>query len=199
VAWSLALAQNTGRKMITEHDLEVNPRLAALVRKAQAKENRNAVMRVATRLEARPIYIFDITPIGKPRMTRRDKWPTTRTKAAAKYMVWRNELEGLAIKHNFILADGVQIIFLLPVSPSWSKKMRDQMRGKPHQIKPDADNMLKGFIDALCKNDQKIYDKHVLKFWWDTGKIIVLRNKPLYTNLLQINGAYDALQERGGE
>jgi Holliday junction resolvase RusA-like endonuclease len=140
------------------------------------------------------IYIFNITPIGKPRMTRRDKWAKTRTVAASKYMVWRNQLELLVDEQKFTIGDGVQVIFLLPFKKNWSKEKCEEMRGMPHQEKPDTDNMLKGFIDVLAKSDQRIYDKHPLKFWWDTGKIVVVRNVPLYQNLMQIDTVYNALQ-----
>lgn len=200
--------------MITEEDLKANPKMNKLVQKALAKEEKfiyiknspyksvapNIMIPIHGELSTiivplkKSLYIFDITPIGKPRMTRRDKWKNTRTKAASKYMAWRNEFEQLISDQNFVLGDGVQVVFLLPFPGTWTKRKCDDMRGMPHQTKPDADNMLKGFIDVCCKTDQKIYEKDVLKFWWDTGKIIVVRNKPLYQNLMQIDTVYNAIR-----
>lgn len=193
---------------ITEEDLKCNPKLAALVQKAESRdlkivekvagqkfENNKAFMYYsAKQYDDSGLYIFDITPIGKPRMTRRDKWAKTRTKQANKYMVFRNQLEWLLKEQNFELGYGIKIIFLLPFKKNWSKGQCELMRGQPHLEKPDADNMLKAFIDVACKRDEKVYNKDVHKFWWDRGLIVVMRNEPEYTHLSQITRAYDALQ-----
>lgn len=54
---------------------------------------------------------------------------------------------------------------------SWSNKKRAEMLGKPHQVKPDSDNYLKAFMDALCINDSYIYDARVQKYWAESGSI----------------------------
>lgn len=47
------------------------------------------------------------------------------------------------------------------------------MRGRPHQQKPDADNVLKGFMDALNKKDETVWNITVTKLWADEGSIEV--------------------------
>ena len=46
------------------------------------------------------------------------------------------------------------------------------MDGKPHQQKPDWDNLSKAWQDALCDDDSYVYDAHCRKFWGRTGAII---------------------------
>lgn len=54
---------------------------------------------------------------------------------------------------------------------SWSKKKKAEYLGKPHQVKPDSDNYLKAFMDALCEDDSYIYDARVQKYWAEEGSI----------------------------
>lgn len=56
---------------------------------------------------------------------------------------------------------------------SWPEKVKVEFDGKPHQVKPDADNYLKAFMDALCDDDSYIYDARVQKFWARKGSIIL--------------------------
>lgn len=48
------------------------------------------------------------------------------------------------------------------------------MLGKPHQGKPDCDNMLKGLWDAVHQEDKHIYHADALKFWGEVGEIIIM-------------------------
>ncbi len=54
---------------------------------------------------------------------------------------------------------------------SWSEKVKLNMDGKPHQQRPDVDNYLKSFMDALCIDDSYVYDVHAKKFWAREGSI----------------------------
>lgn len=56
---------------------------------------------------------------------------------------------------------------------SWSEKKKVLYDGKPHQVKPDADNYLKAFMDALCEDDSYVYDVHAIKEWARKGEIIL--------------------------
>lgn len=55
--------------------------------------------------------------------------------------------------------------------PSWSEKKKQAFDGKPHQVRPDADNYLKAFMDALCKDDSYVWDARVIKYWAREGRI----------------------------
>lgn len=47
------------------------------------------------------------------------------------------------------------------------------MNGKPHQQKPDKDNLEKALLDAIFEDDCRIWDGRVSKVWGETGKIII--------------------------
>ncbi|OAT14605.1 endodeoxyribonuclease [Buttiauxella gaviniae ATCC 51604] len=47
------------------------------------------------------------------------------------------------------------------------------MNGKPHQSKPDCDNMLKALMDALFDDDSSIWDCRITKVWGEKGQIII--------------------------
>ena len=52
------------------------------------------------------------------------------------------------------------------------------MRGKPHRQKPDLDNLVKAFKDALLKDDKGVHTYGIMqKIWGDTGEIVVLDAK----------------------
>lgn len=70
---------------------------------------------------------YNITPMGKPRMTLADKW-----------------------------------------------KKRQEMTGKPHQQKPDKDNLEKALMDAIYADDAHIWDSRVTKRWGEAGQIIIV-------------------------
>lgn len=120
------------------------------------------------------IYIFRVTPRGKPRMTRADAWKDR--KAVTDYWLFKDRLNLEARRNHYELTPQITIIFYIPMPDSWSKKKKDLMRGKPHQQKPDFDNLAKAFTDALTGDDAFIYDAHVIKYWSDVGKIEVIKD-----------------------
>ncbi|WP_318155968.1 RusA family crossover junction endodeoxyribonuclease [Citrobacter freundii] len=82
--------------------------------------------------------VYDITPMGKPRMTRADKWK--KRPEVLRYRAFCDEvrLQGVELPES-----GSHVTFMLPMPASWSKKKRAELNGKPHQAKPDFDNMMK--------------------------------------------------------
>ena len=122
-------------------------------------------------------YEFGVTPMGKPRMTQRDKWLNPPRVPITKYRLVKQGIEAYALMHKFVLKDEVNVIFVMPMPSSWSNKKRLTMNGKPHQIKPDIDNMLKAVFDVLCpQGDQMIHSVVAKKIWGDEGKIIFIDN-----------------------
>jgi Holliday junction resolvase RusA-like endonuclease len=115
--------------------------------------------------------IFKLTPIGKPRMTQRDKWK--RRPVVDAYYAFKDELNRQADKEYFVLEDTLTIDFYLPMPVSWSKKKRAQMEGKPHQQKPDIDNLLKSIFDCLTDDDSFIHSITARKFWSAEGRIVI--------------------------
>lgn len=106
----------------------------------------------------------DITPIGKPRITHQGRWkPNVR-----RWYDFANSLRLLMPKYQ--LTDSITVTFYLPMPKSWSQKKRAEMNGKPHQSKPDIDNLYKSFSDAFGE-DKTVYRVVMSKYWSETGRI----------------------------
>jgi len=115
--------------------------------------------------------VFNLTPIPKPRMTQSDKW--NERPAVVNYYAYKQKLRLDANTKKYRLSDTLCIDFFIPMPKSWSDKKRQQMIDKPHQDKPDIDNLVKGFMDALSDADQNIWLVSAQKHWSDTGYIVV--------------------------
>jgi Holliday junction resolvase RusA-like endonuclease len=111
-----------------------------------------------------------ITPVGKPRMTQRDRW--YHRKSVDSYWAFKNQLVLLTRQKNFVLEDEYGVVFYLPIPESWSKRKKESMDGCPHQQKPDLDNLIKGIQDCLKVNDAVIYKIEASKYWGREGKIV---------------------------
>ena len=107
-----------------------------------------------------------INPIGKPRMTQRDKW--AKRPCVMRYRAFADELRD---KVGMMPDDpsAIRLSIYIPMPKSWSKKKRDQMSGQPHRQKPDIDNICKAVMDSLLKDDSGIYAITARKVW-DDGK-----------------------------
>ncbi len=59
--------------------------------------------------------------------------------------------------------------FCLPMPKSWTQIKKDDLAGRPHVSRPDADNLAKAVMDALqgiCYlEDSQIFDLAVAKHW----------------------------------
>lgn len=121
-------------------------------------------------------FILNIDPHAKPRMTQKDKHHPS--EAASRYFKWKADLEREAYRVGvpIDLPGQIQsIIFMVPMTDGWPVKKKNAMYGKPHQLKPDLDNYLKAFQDALCPEDSHIYSikGELGKYWNDQGRIIL--------------------------
>jgi len=119
--------------------------------------------------------IFNIRPVPKPRMTRADKWK--KRPVVEKYYSFKDNLNLQADLMNFKLPHKLSIDFHIEMPISWSKKRKEELLGKPHQNKPDIDNLGKAFLDALVCEDMEVYDLHLRKFWNNENLIIVRYEK----------------------
>lgn len=121
-------------------------------------------------------HTIDIVPVPKPRMTQRDRWK--QRPIVKKYHAFCDELRLLLpLKMKRPMLDQkiyeLDLTFHIPMSPSWSKKKRAELEGKPHQQKPDIDNLLKAWMDALYRNDAVIWKVSASKLWSVKGAIEV--------------------------
>lgn len=111
---------------------------------------------------------YNINPVGKPRMTQRDRW--ARRPAVLRYRAFCDECR---LRRVSLPAAGAHVTFVIPMPRSWSKKRRAAMAGQPHQQKPDADNLTKALMDAVHADDAHVWDLRVTKVWGEYGQIIV--------------------------
>ncbi len=109
-----------------------------------------------------------ITPVPKPRMTRSDKWK--KRDCVVRYYAFKDEVQANKIT---LPESDYHVTFILPMPKSWSKKKKQEMNGKPHQQKPDKDNLEKALLDAIFDDDCKIWDGRVTKLWGEVGKIVI--------------------------
>ena len=111
-------------------------------------------------------YLID--PCPKPRMTRSDKWK--KRPEVLRYFAFCDEVR---LRKISIPSFGAHVVFIIEMSPSWSQKKQREFDGKPHQNKPDLDNMLKGLLDAVYDEDCTVWQISCEKRWGKVGKIVI--------------------------
>lgn len=111
--------------------------------------------------------IYDITPVPKPRMTRRDKFKPS--ESAKRYFIFANECKLKKVK---LPQENAGVYFYIPMPNSWSDKKKDEMVGNPHKQRPDLSNLLKALEDAVYGDDSVIWSySTVEKRWAHVGSI----------------------------
>lgn len=104
-------------------------------------------------------------PVGKPRMTRRDKWK--QRPAVMRYREFADRVRAAAGKVP--AAEQVKSLSWLACfapPPSWPKEKRINAIGRLHRVKPDRDNLDKAILDALYPDgDQAIAVGKIQKVW----------------------------------
>ena len=116
----------------------------------------------------KPSKYYSIKPVPKPRMTQRDKWNSS--PAAKRYFAYKDEVRLLKID---VPIQGYRITFIIPMPKTWSKKKKAKMLHKPHQQRPDKDNLEKALLDAAYGEDCIVYDGWTRKIWGETGGILI--------------------------
>jgi len=117
------------------------------------------------------ILIAEITPNTKPRMTQSDKWK--KRPCVMQYRAFCDDLRWQAQIQRFDLSGSFKICFYFEMPAKWSDRKKSQMLGKPHQLTPDLDNLLKAVNDVLLEQDKIIYKINACKIWGKTGKIVI--------------------------
>lgn len=116
----------------------------------------------------RPTIEIPLAPVPKPRMTQRDKW--SQRPSVTRYYEFK---DNLALLVRGQLDARFTVVFIVSMPHSWSEKKKAQYDGQPHQTRPDIDNFIKSFLDALCPDDSYVCDVHAQKIWGREGKIIL--------------------------
>lgn len=127
-----------------------------------------------------PLFVFNITPMGKPRMNASDFFPGKKQRPIAlRYFAWCDQLRKLAGEQNYVITERMNIIFYLPF-PKNKKKRALLQEGSPCKDKPDYDNCCKAINDALTSDryakrnttgDQHIWDCRARKLYSDRPRI----------------------------
>lgn len=105
-------------------------------------------------------------------MVHSDRWK--RRPPVLRYFSYRHALRTLAILHGYTVDPVLNLTFVMPMPKSWNDSKRVAMDTKPHQQKPDLDNLMKAFKDSLCEDDSFVHTyEDVKKVWGKEGAIIV--------------------------
>jgi len=114
-------------------------------------------------------------PVAKPRMVRSDKYK--KRPVVLNYWAFKDRITRQAKAKGFVLGNAYKVTFIMPMPASLSEVKKNEYDGKPHQIRPDVDNMLKAVNDCLLEEDSAVYYVVCTKKWGREGKII-LENYP---------------------
>jgi len=130
----------------------------------QAKSD-GAAAKAAAGLMEKQRFVIPGVPMGKPRMTRRDKW--AKRGCVLRYRDWADEARRAAPAN--LMADPVRVdwVAYLPIPKSWSKKRRAVAAGQVCRSKPDRDNLDKALLDALWPQDAGVAVGMMVKRWDD--------------------------------
>ena len=104
-----------------------------------------------------------IIPVSKPRMTRADTWK--KRPCVTRYWAYKDELNEKIKELDIKVQDELFLEFYMPMPKSWSKKKKLDFLNKPHQQKPDIDNLVKGVMDAIFKEDSHVHTIYAKKIW----------------------------------
>jgi len=116
--------------------------------------------------------IYPITPIPKPRQTRRDAWK--KRPCVVRYRAFADECRVLKV---IVKKKGSHVIFHMPMPECWSLAKKNKLAGKPHEQKPDIDNLGKALLDAVLKEDCVVSDIRLSKRWAKYGAIEIINNE----------------------
>jgi len=114
---------------------------------------------------------YNITPVSKPRMTNSDRW--RKRACVERYWDFKAQVRDLGVS----VKSGDCIRFTLPMPKSWSQKKKAEMDGKPHQQKPDWDNLAKALCDAVYDDDAHLWRMTIEKVWGVEGRIEVTNHE----------------------
>ena len=117
-----------------------------------------------------PAYRFDVVPVAAPRMTHADRWK--RRSCVVKYFEYRDAVRDQAQAMGVTLSERFSVEFHLPMPRSWSKRKKQDHDGKPHQVKPDADNLLKAWMDCFGE-DCAVWSVCASKFWSEQPGVVL--------------------------
>ncbi|MGI9569195.1 MAG: RusA family crossover junction endodeoxyribonuclease [Desulfobulbia bacterium] len=123
-------------------------------------------MRLATKLKGEDRYLVNIAPCPAPRMTKSDRWK--KRPCVIKYFNFKDALKLAFPKYvNDTSIIGVELHSYFAFPKSYSKKKKKELiTFGYHQVKPDADNLIKAVCDGLFpKSDSQVAIMNSTKYW----------------------------------
>ena len=133
-----------------------NQRLRTIMVKILMCSEKANVERLSVLKNDYMFYRGDI--MGKVRMSKADRW--RKRPCVMKYWEFKDRLVAQAKEQKFELGNILHMEFIIEMPKSWSKKKKEAMFMKPHQNKPDIDNIVKGLMDALKDSDSDVWHTH---------------------------------------
>lgn len=121
------------------------------------------------------VFEYNGKPVAKPRMVRSDKYK--KRPVVMNYWTFKDRIKRQAAFAGFKLGNAFRVTFVMPMPSTLSEAKKLEYDGKPHQVRPDVDNMLKAVNDCLLEEDSAVYYVVAKKVWGRDGKII-LENFP---------------------
>lgn len=114
--------------------------------------------------------------MGKPRMTRSDRWK--QRDCVVKYRNWADHARLCVRQQLGSLPPTGKILALHWIAyfkppESWSKKKREAANGQLHRSRPDRDNIDKAVLDALFDEDSGIADGQITKRWDNNPRLAI--------------------------
>lgn len=126
-------------------------------------------------LNCEPVVCLELTPMGKPRMSRQDTWK--KRPPVQRFWEYKQQIRDSVFLPMIqkILKQPFFLIFALPIPKSWSKKKKLLFDCQPQKGKPDKDNLEKGFLDSALDEDKYCWAGTVVKLWLNEpiGRIIL--------------------------
>tara|TARA_R110002073_G_scaffold88016_2_gene208995 strand:+ start:7877 stop:8224 length:348 start_codon:yes stop_codon:yes gene_type:complete len=110
-------------------------------------------------------------------MTRADTWK--KRPVVTNYWAYKDELNAAVKEFDIKVEDELFVEFYMPMPKSWSNKKKSELLSKPHQQKPDIDNLVKGVMDALFKEDSHVHTIYAKKTWAKEASITFVSGKNL--------------------
>ena len=130
----------------------------------------------------RKFYLFNVIPIGAVRMTQSDKWKTNanhvdpkkrQRESVRQYFEFKTAIRTQAEQMNYVLSEVLDIVFLVPMPFTWSEKKKVKYNKTKVNKRPDLDNYIKAFIDALSIEDGFVWKIQAEKRYAFNGSILV--------------------------
>jgi len=130
----------------------------------------------------RRYYLFDVVPMGAVRMTQSDRWKTNprhvdpnkrQREVVTQYFEFKNKVLEQAREMKFELPEVLEIVFCVPMPFTWSEKKKVRNNKLPVKKRPDIDNYVKAFMDAMSNEDGNVWKIISEKRYAYRGSILV--------------------------